>query len=143
MLNFCCFVVILGRVFLRYLIDFISSLISFYYYIRLNREFKYDIRMWLIFLNNFNGRVFFLSDCWEIFFIFELYIDVAVFEGYGVVFGRYWFGGIFSDVWYSFNIIFFEFFFIVLVVYIWGFGMFNRYVLFFIDNVFLVDIINK
>ena len=64
-LNFCCSVVIPGRAFLRRLIEVISGLTRPYHHIRLNRESKHDIRMWLTFLDNFNGRVFFLSDRWE------------------------------------------------------------------------------
>ena len=64
-LNFCCSVVIPGRDFLRRLIDLTSGLTSPYHHIRLNRESKHDICMWLTFLDNFNGRAFFLSDRWE------------------------------------------------------------------------------
>ena len=65
LLNFCCSVVIPGRAFLRRLIDLTTGLTSPYYHIRLNRESKHDLRMWLTFLHNFNGRAFFLSDHWE------------------------------------------------------------------------------
>ena len=55
LLNFCCSVVIPGRAFLRRLIDLTSGLTSGltspYHHIRLNRESKHDIRMWLTFLD--------------------------------------------------------------------------------------------
>ena len=34
------------------------------YYIRLNREVKEDLNLWLSFLSNFNGKSFFLEDTW-------------------------------------------------------------------------------
>ena len=60
LLNFCCSVVILGRAFLRRLIDLTTGLTRPHHHIRLNREAKLDIRMWLDFLDNFNGRDFFI-----------------------------------------------------------------------------------
>ena len=109
----------------------------------LNRESKHDIRMWLTFLDNFNGRAFFLSDRWETSSTLELYTDAAASKGYGAVFGKHWFGGAFPDAWHSFNITFLELFPIVLAAHIWGSCMANRCVLFFTDNAALVDIINK
>ena len=143
LLNFCCSVVIPGRAFLRRLIDLTSGLTRPYHHIRLNRESKHDIRMWLTFLDNFNGRAFFLSDRWENSSTLDLYTDAAASKGYGAVFGRHWFGGAFPDAWHSFNITFLELYPIVLAVHIWGSSMTNRCVLFFTDNAALVDIINK
>ena len=64
-LNFCCSVVIPVCAFLRRLIDLTSGLTRPHHHLHLNRESKHDIRMWLTFLDNFNGRAFFLSDRWE------------------------------------------------------------------------------
>ena len=61
LLNFCCSVVISGRPFLHCLIDLTSGLTCPYHHIRLNRESKHDIRMWLTFLDNLNGRAFFVG----------------------------------------------------------------------------------
>lgn len=63
--------------------------------------------------------------------------------GFGVVFGVYWFYGLWLIIWYDFNIVILEFFFIVFVVYIWGVCMVDKCVIFFSDNVVVVDIINK
>ena len=143
LLNFCCSVVIPGRAFLRRLIDLTTGLTRPHHHIRLNREAKLDIRMWLDFLDNFNGRAFFLSDRWDNSSTLELYTDAAASKGYGAIFGKHWFGGAFPDKWHSFNITFLEFFPIVIAVHIWGTSMANRCVLFFTDNAALVDIINK
>ena len=143
LLNFCCSVVIPGSAFLRRLIDLTSGLTRSYHHIRLNRESKHDIRMWLTFLDNFNGRAFFLLDRWENSSTLDLYTDAAASKGYGVVFGKHWFGGAFPVAWHSFNITFLELFPIVLAIHIWGSSMTNCCVLFFTDNAALVDIINK
>ena len=99
--------------------------------------------MWFTFLDNFNGRAFFLSDRWDNSFRLDLYTDAAASKGYGAIFGKYWFGGAFPPGWKDFNITFLELFPIVLAVHIWGSHMSNRRVLFFTDNSALVDIINK
>lgn len=99
--------------------------------------------MWFTFLDNFNGKYFFLSDRWDTSSSLELYTDAAASKGYGAIFGKHWFGGAFPKAWHSCNITFLEFFPIVLAVHIWGSKMTNRCVLFFTDNAALVDIINK
>ena len=92
LLNFCCSVVVPGRAFLRRLIDLTSGLSRPHHRIRLNREAKQDIRMWFTFLDNFNGRAFFLSDRWDNSFRLDLYTDAAASKGYGAIFGKHWFG---------------------------------------------------
>ena len=143
LLNFCCSVVVPGRAFLRRLIDLTTGLTRPHHHIRLNKEAKQDIRMWLQFLDHFNGRAFFLSDRWETSSTLELYTDAAASKGYGAIFGKHWFGGPFPSAWHCFNITVLEFFPIVLAVHIWGSSMANRCVMFFTDNAALVDIINK
>lgn len=133
----------LGWVFLCCMIDFIRGVKCLYYCIWFIKEVKYDIKVWLNFLDEFNGKVFFLDDKWEIFCFMKLFIDVVGFKGYGVIFGNYWFYGVWFELWKFFNIVFLELFFIVIVLYIWGFSMVNRCVVFYIDNVVIVDIINR
>ena len=99
--------------------------------------------MWLQFLDNFNGRAFFLSERWATSSTLELYTDAAASKGYGAIFGKHWFYGPFPIAWHSLNISFLELFPITLAVHIWGATMANSCVLFFTDNAALVDIINK
>ena len=42
--------------------------------------------MWVTFLDNFNGRAYFLSDRWETSSTLELYTDAAASKGHGAVF---------------------------------------------------------
>ena len=57
-LKFTCSSVIRpGRAFLRRLIDLTVGVCLPNHYIRLNREVKEDLKTWLSFLSNFNGRL--------------------------------------------------------------------------------------
>ena len=53
LLNFCCSVVVLGRAFLRHLIDLTMGQLRPHHQIRLCKEAKLDIRMWLQFFSRF------------------------------------------------------------------------------------------
>ena len=62
LLNFACSVVRPGRAFLRRLIDRTVGIRSPEHRIRLNKEVKQDLKLWLSFLCHFNGRSFFLEE---------------------------------------------------------------------------------
>lgn len=138
-----CFVVVFGWVFLCCLIDFMKGVCKFYYYICFLKGVKLDIVFWFRFLIDFNGKLFFFDDVWEILDMFKFYIDLVGFIGFGVVFGNCWLYGFWLVFWKIYNIVVLEFFLIVIVIYIWGLLMVDKCVLFFSDNVIVVDIINK
>ena len=56
LLNFACAVVLPGRPFLRRLIDLTMKVSAPYHRIRLTKEAKSDLSLWLSFLADFNGR---------------------------------------------------------------------------------------
>ena len=143
LLSFACSVVIPGRAFLRRLIDFIVGIHSPYYYVRLNREVKADLKLWQSFLTSFNGRSFFLEDSWHSSDKLELYTDAAGSLGFGAVFGSKWCYGKWPVTWLHQNIAMLEFYPIVLSLYLWGHQMRNRCILFPTDNEALVHVINK
>ena len=58
LLNFACSVVVPGRAFLRRLIDLTIGITKAHHHIRLTRTARADIKLWLTFLDNFNGRLF-------------------------------------------------------------------------------------
>ena len=97
MLNFACSVVVPGRAFLRRLIDLTVGVQSSYYYVRINREVKADLRLWQSFLTGFNGRSFFLEDFWDSSDKLKLYTDAAGSLGFGAVFGSKWCYGKWPD----------------------------------------------
>ena len=99
--------------------------------------------MWQSFLDDFNGRSFFLNDIWLDSFSLNLYTDAAASLSYGAVFGDEWCFGAWPDNWKQLNITILEFYSIVLSVLLWGDKMRNQRITFFTDNAALVDIINK
>ena len=143
LLNFTCSVVVPGRAFLRRMIDLTVGVRRPHHHIRLTKETKHDIVVWLKFLDSFNGRSFFLNDRWEISSSLELFTDAAGSKGYGAIFGTHWICGDFPPEWQSFNITFLELFPIVIAVHLWGSQMTNKCILFFTDNEALVSIINQ
>ena len=143
LLNFACSVIQPGRAFLRRLIDLTIGVRSPNHYIRLNREVKYDLNLWLSFLSDFNGTSFFLEDGWFSSNALKLYTDASGALGFGAVFGQHWCYGEWPEGWAHRNIAILEFYPIVLSLYLWGQHMCNRNILFFTDNEALVHVINK
>ena len=143
LLNFACSVIKPGRAFLRRLIDLTVGIRSPHHLIRLNKEVKEDLKVWLSFLTEFNGRSFFIDDVWQNSSKLSLYTDASGALGFGTIFGSRWcYGKWPSDCAYC-NIAILEFYPIVPSLYLWGHEMSNQCVLFFTDNEALVHVINK
>lgn len=98
------------------------------HYIRLNREVKEDLNLWLSFLSNFNGKSFFLEDTWLNSPKLGLFTDASGALGFGN-----W-----SSNWQYQNIAILEFYPIVLSLYLWGAALSNQCILFFTDRESLV-----
>ena len=143
LLNFACSVIKPGRAFLRRLIDLTIGIRSPHHLIRLNKEVKEDLKVWLSFLTEFNGRSFFIDDFWQNSFKLSLYTDTSGALGFGAIFGSRWCYGKWSPDWAYCNIAILEFYPIVLSLYLWGREMSNQCVLFFTDNEALVHVINN
>lgn len=143
LLNFTCSVVLPGRAFLRRIIDLTKGLQRPHHRIRLTKQTKQDMLVWLHFLDNYNGRTFFINEKWEANPTLELFTDAAGSKGYGAIFGNHWLCGEWPDDWKSLNIAFLEFFPIVIALHVWGTHMTDRCVMFTTDNAALVDIINR
>ena len=120
LLNFTCLVVVPGRASLRCLIDLTKGVRKPHHRIRLSKEAKLDLAIWLRFLENFNGRSFFLEDVWETSDTLKLHTDSAGSIGFGAVFGRYWLHGVWPASWQTYNIAVLELFPIVIAIHIWG-----------------------
>lgn len=92
LLNFVIFVICFGRVFLRCLIDFIKGFFKFYYFwLKIKKEVWLDIKVWLLFIENFNNKLVFKDDIFIFFDYLKLYIDVFGFLGFVGVLGLKWF----------------------------------------------------
>ena len=64
-LNFACCVILPGRAFLRRLIDLTIGIQSLFNFIRLKKEVKADLRNWQEYLDEYNGKSYFLEDFWQ------------------------------------------------------------------------------
>lgn len=110
-----------------------------HHHIRLSRGAKLDIILWLSFLKDFNGISFFFSDNWETSQTLQLYTDAAGSIGFGAIFDCHWLYGLWPENWKSYNIALLELFPIVLGIHIWGSLMADKRVIFFSDNIAVVD----
>ena len=142
-LSFCCNVVIPGRPFTRRLIDKTKGIKQMHHRIKLSKECKLDMGLWLDFLKQFNGRSFFLNDNWDSSETLQLYTDAAKGLGFGAIFKTHWFNGAWPEKWKTYNIVILELFPIVLAVEIWGILWKNKQIVINTDNEALVHILNK
>ena len=142
-LNFACSVVQPGRAFLRRMINMTMQVSEKQNFIYLSLDAKDDMRMWLTFLQHFNGKSMFLNETFMSSLTLELHIDAAQSLGYAGIYKGKWFYGAFPTDWKTLNIMTLEFYPIILAIELWGSLWSNHSVLFFTDNEALVSVINK
>lgn len=87
LLNFACYVVLPERAFLRRLINLTIGVSKPYHKIPLNKQARLDLKAWVEFIDNFNGRLIFLDEVWKDSEKLQMYTDAAGSLGYGAVFG--------------------------------------------------------
>ena len=141
-LNFACKVIKPGRAFLRRLIALIIGVKNLNYYIRITSEAKKDLSTWLTFLKEFNGHSLLYKEMWRSSTKLRLYTDAATTKGFGAVFQEKWAYGTWSEQeHYPINML--ELYPVVLTLYLWGHLLQNSCVLFYSDNMAVVEILNK
>ena len=143
LLNFTCSVVLPCRAFLQRLIDLTKGVCLLHHRIQITEACPHDLQVWLQFLRDFNHRIFFLDEAWQVSPALKLYTDAVGSNGYGTLFGKCWFYREWPASWKSLNIAFLELFPITLFLCVWGCQMSNKCVSLLTDNTALVDIINK
>jgi hypothetical protein len=141
-LNFACRVIVPGRAFMRRLHDLTKGITRPTFYIRLNKEARADLAAWDTFLQSFNGRALCLPHTWDSSEDLHLYSD-ACGTSYAAVFGPHWFIGEFPPSWLDRHITIKEFVPILLAILLWGQTIANKKILFFCDNMAVVEIINS
>ena len=92
-LQFACKVVIPSRTFLQCIINLTRGVPHRFHHIRLNHDFSKDIAMWEVFLDQWNGRSFFLDSSVTPTPELEMYTDAASSVGFGGYFSGKWFQG--------------------------------------------------
>ena len=143
LLAFACTVVVPGRAFLRRLYNLTCGVYEAHHHVNINKEARADLKAWHLFLKDFNGRRFFLSDVWALSHSLKLHSDASSSLGYAAVFGSKWIAGKWHKSFSSADICVLELFPILLAVEIWGDLLENSFVLFITDNEALVSILNK
>ena len=77
LLNFATSCIVPGRTFLRKLYDLTINVKFPHFKIRLTKEVKADMLVWVSFLQSFNGKCMFLHDNWTAHDSFHLFTDAA------------------------------------------------------------------
>jgi hypothetical protein len=148
-LNFCCRAIIVGRPFIRRLINAIFGLTKKYHHIRIKKDIRLDLEMWLYFLKNFNGISVFHDRFWITNEDVQLYSDSAGGQdlGFGLYFKGHWCHDKWPQSWhtsgFTSDITVLELFPILVALYIWGSELVNKKIRFNCDNMAVVQIINK
>ena len=94
-LNFFTKAIVPGRVFVRRMHDATLGVRKPHHFVRVNQEMKQDMGLWLTFLEEFNGRVYFSEVEWSSNLVLDLFTDSAgagnfgcgaYFQGNGAIF---------------------------------------------------------
>jgi hypothetical protein len=96
-LNFASRVIVFGRSFVLYLIDFSTHVKELHHYLTLNKECRVDLQYWLTFLSDWNSVNMFY-DCLHTSSIdMALYTDASASKGFGGYYTCKWFSSAWSE----------------------------------------------
>ena len=143
LLNYATIVVYVGRVFIRRLYNLMIGKSKKYCKIRISRETKQDLQMWLEFLDGFNGKNMFMSDRWMSNKQLHLYCDSAKSIGFGGFLSKRWFHGVWDMDVSDLDITTLELYPILIAVNLWGNELVNLNLVIHTDNEALVSILNS
>ncbi|VDI39586.1 Hypothetical predicted protein [Mytilus galloprovincialis] len=148
LLNFACKVVAPGRTFCRRLINSTIGVRKSYFKIRVNKQMKADLEVWLDFLKQYNGVTVITDNVWVSNEKLELFTDSAGGSkgGYGIYFAGQWAQGTWPKHWVETGITrdmtLLELFPVVAARMSWESYFVNKKVIFHVDNQAVVQIIN-
>ena len=145
LLNFCCKCIRPGRAFLRRLWDLLShhsSSLNAAINISLTSCAAQDLRVWCIFLQQFNGISLLSQVTWQHADKIHLFTDASK-KGYAFCYGSKWFGGTWSPHFSALNILVLEFIPVVMCVEFFAECFSNKGLILHIDNLALVHVINN
>ncbi|XP_060127970.1 uncharacterized protein LOC132591759 [Zootoca vivipara] len=145
-LNFACRVVAPGRPFCARLNKRTVGLRSPHQHVRLHQGEKADLRMWLEFLNDFNG-VSLWQDVLTLHNDFQVNSDAAGSLGFGLFWNGRWCAQRWPPAWQGTaitrDLTFLEFFPIVVAVHLWVEDFRDHRICFWSDNHAVVDVLAK
>ena len=145
LLNFCCKCIKPGRAFLRRLWDLLidhSSCDKSALQIHLTPDALQDLRVWSIFLQQFNGISILAARQWEISTKLHLFTDASK-TGFGFCFGSQWCNGRWPQNLSELTIMILEFIPIIMCVEYFSPYFTNKGLILHIDNLALVHSINS
>jgi len=149
LMSFCSRAIPSSRAFIRRFYDLLGSGYKPHHKIKITAEVKADIAMWLQFLDEFNGHCFFPERIWTSNIILHLFTDSSGNPelGCGAIFGQRWAQFRWPRSWkraqFMKDMSFLEMVPVVLALYLWADKLSNKKILFHIDNLALVSILNK
>ena len=148
-LNFACRVIAPGRAFCRRLTDATIGLRKPHHHTRVTLEMKADLQVWLTFLQSFNGISVITDNTWVNNNMLQLYTDSAGGDlgGFGIFFEGKWACAKWPNSWFARGITrdmtFLELFPVQVAIDLWKHKFSNSKILFYIDNMAVVHVINS
>ena len=148
-LNFACRAILPGRPFCRRLINATCGLTQPHHYLRITRGMRKDLELWLQFFREFNGVSVFQDRLWIANEDIQLFTDSAGSSnlGFGAYFGTKWTYGAWPESWIvngiTEDITVLELFPLLVALQIWGDDLRNKKILFRVDNLAVVHIVNS
>ncbi len=143
LLNFACAVIVPGRAFLQRLYGLTAGIAKPHFYIRLTEATKEDLRLWLQFLESYNGVVLYKDELFLSPATLHIFSDASQILGCGAVFGCKWLSVPWpSQWWLSQNITFLELVPIYLAIECWATFISNSSVVIHTDNMSLMHVLN-
>ena len=145
-LNFACRVIYPGRAFVSYLISLSTTVKKLHHYVKISQECRLDIKMWTMFLKQWNGVSFFLDQQETDGEAMQFFTDATP-SGFGGYFNGRWFCDKFEE-----NMIpeeckasmaLFELYPIVMSAVLWGEEWCKKRIIVNCDNESACEIINK
>nr|XP_033806845.1 uncharacterized protein LOC117363363 isoform X1 [Geotrypetes seraphini] len=145
-LNFACRVLPMGRAFSRRLAASTSGVRDRHHFLRLPAGVRADLRMWAVFLRDFNGTVPMLAP--ELSSVdLELFSDAAGGVGFGLYCNGDWCAERWPAEWVrsgvTKNITLLELFPLLVACELWSGVLRNRRVVFWCDNLGVVEVVNR
>lgn len=145
-LNFAARVIPAGRVFARRLARATARVKKRHHMVKLSKGMKEDLAMWANFLTNFNGTVIWRAP-WEGSPELALFSDASGREGFGVILDTEWCVQKWPNEWHrqkvTSRITVLELFPIVIAFHLWPTVLSARQVVFWSDNMAVVQAINS
>lgn len=149
LLNFCLRAIPPARAFTRRIYDVMQGVVKPHHLIRVSVAVKDDLRVWLTFLDLFNGCYYFPQIDWVDDEHLQLFTDSAgnLDLGCGAFFRNHWLFFKWPTEWAGTeamrDITFLELVPIVLAIHAWGNQLTSKKIVFRVDNEALVAILNK